>query len=157
MTNFFQITFVSLLSLALVQCSKSTSNSCRYTSPPDSFFFLIKKNNDRLPDSVLNGIRISYSENGARKYLTDLTRATEEGYALGVMTTRLIGIISADQVIKDFIIEYPSTYSNEPLHIDYQSPSKNNGCAYSLQQVNYNGHAVSPDPAITVQRVYLLE
>ena len=147
----FLLAFLFLI--AFSNCSKK--NRCHYVSIPSSLFFLLKKDGSRLPDSVLNNLKMSYYENSTTEYVSDLGRATEEGYNLGVMTTRLIGDISADKNIKMYFIEYPNG-EKDTLSVDYQPPSINNGCHYNLIQVKFNGKEITPDPAITMQKVYTL-
>lgn len=144
-----------LLSLCLINCSKSSSK-CYWQSPPPSLFFLLKKSGNRLADSILNNLKLSYLESGTKKYVPDLKRATEDGYALGIMASRKIGILSADNHIKEFTVEYPDG-SSDTLHVDFESPSPANGCYYNLKQVKYNNQLSYPDPTITIQRIYLFE
>lgn len=147
-----QIICTIVLAIGLQHCTKT--KKCQYTSPPLSFFFLIKQGGNRLPDSVLDNTRIFYFENGIKKQLSDLVRATEEGRELGVLTTRLIGLLSADQNIKTFIIEYPVDPA-DTLYVDYVSPTPANNCLYSNNLVRFNNQVATPDPAITAQRVYV--
>jgi len=144
--------FILLISIA--NCSKSKSSNCQYVSPPNSLFFLLKKAGNRLPDSILNNLKLSYNESGNKKFLSDFVRATAEGYNLGVMTTRLIGIRSADQNIKDFVIEYPNG-TTDTIYADYEPPSTNNNCLYLIKQIKYNNQISYPDPNIPQQTVYL--
>lgn len=141
-----------IFSLYIISCSKSSK--CHYDDIPNSLFFLLKKNGNKLPDSILNNLKLSYTEKGNKKYLVDFKRATEEGYDWGIVTTRLIGVMSADQNIKNFIIEYPDG-SNDSLWVDYEAPSQKNSCHYLLKQVKFNNEIASPDSSITIQTVYL--
>lgn len=153
MSKYFFV-FGFILLIAFSNCSKK--NRCHYVSLPNSLFFLLKKDGIRLPDSVLNNLKISYYENATTKYISDLGRAKEEGYNLGVMTTRLIGDISANKNIKQYFIEY-SDGEKDTLNVDYEPPSISNGCHYNLIQVKFNGKEITPDLAITMQKVYTLE
>lgn len=141
-----------VLTVALQHCSKS--KRCEYSSPPASLFFLIKKDGSRLPDAVLENTRIFYMENGNRKQLTDLVRATDEGHALGVLTSRLIGVISADQHLKTFFIEYPA-YSTDTLYVAYSPPGRDNNCVYTRDQVLFNNELITPELVISTQQVYV--
>lgn len=137
-------------------CSKS--NKCYYDTPPNSLFFLLKKGGDRLPDATLTNLKISYIEDGEKKFLPDLIRGVNEGgvdaFTMGIMTTRLIGILSADNNIKDFVIEYADG-SRDSLFVNYEGPSTNTNCFYVIKQVKYNNQVSLPDPTITLQTVYL--
>lgn len=152
MSKFIFIICIIGLTIGFTHCTKS-QNKCNYVSPPSSFFFLPKKNGNRLPDSILDNMKISYMANGSTTYVADLVRATGDGRDMGILTTRLIGILSADQNIKEFSIEFPDGTSDE-LYVDYEPPSPNNGCLYLISQIKYNGIVVQPDPAITEQTVY---
>lgn len=152
MLKYIFILYSSLLTIGLTSCSKS-QNKCHYVSPPRSFFFLLKKNGNRLPDSILDNIRIAYMKNGSKLYITDLVRATGDGREMGILTTRLIGTLSADNNIKPFSIEYPDGTVDD-LFIDYSPPSLSNNCVYIINQIKYNGLVSQPDPTITMQTVY---
>jgi hypothetical protein len=149
----FHTFMISALLVSITNCSKSKS-SCRYTTPPNSLFFLLKKAGNRLPDSVLDQVKMSYYLNGNKNYVMDLVRATGEGYNLGVLTTRSIGILSADKKIKDYYIEYANG-SKDTLFADYEAPTPATNCVYHIKQVSYNSQTASTDPNITVQTVYL--
>ncbi|HWR32976.1 MAG TPA: hypothetical protein VN451_05605, partial [Chitinophagaceae bacterium] len=104
-------------------------------------------------------LKLSYFEAGQKKYLTDFSRATDQGYDLGIMTTRNIGSTSGDNNVKDYYLEYPNG-AKDTLLVDYRHVSyneaKNNSCYcyYPLEQVKYNGVVATPDPTITQQKVY---
>jgi hypothetical protein len=84
--------------------------SCSFTRKPEtspnvmanSLFFLLNENNFKLPDSKLNQLKISYIKQGNKIYVEDLIRKTVDGYDLGVMTTRSVAFVSADDNIKNF-------------------------------------------------------
>jgi len=124
-----------------------------------SIFFLLKKNNQRLPDSILDGLRLSYFNGSAKNYVGDFVRATSDGYALGVMTTRDIGGYSAGANIKNYYLEYPNG-SLDTLFVDYRHLSYNEAvndpcyCYYPLVSVKYNGVTAQLDSSITQQKVY---
>ncbi|MFT3949394.1 MAG: hypothetical protein QM763_20690 [Agriterribacter sp.] len=146
---------ILLLSVAaFISCLKSSGSGCHYVDIPASLFFLPKHDGERLSDDVLNTITISYMDNGSKKKVTDVMRATEEGRALGVMTTRDIGALSADHNIKTFYIEYTSL-PTDTIYVDYSPPNPSTGCIYARNLVKYNNQTVLPDPAITAQTVYV--
>jgi len=128
--------------------------------PPHSLFFLIKKGGSRLPDSTLDNMKLYYYQNGIKTYLSDFGRATEEGYNLGILTTRDIGLRSGNDNIKIFYLEY--LYGQpDTLFADYRHLSTNEAkqdpcyCYYPIQQVKFNGQVTSTDPSITQEPVYI--
>lgn len=138
------------------------SGSCRKRKGalivPDSLFFVIKQNGLRLPDSVLNNMKLYYFKFGNKIYMPDFIRGSEDGYNLGVQTTRQIGHVSGDDNIKDFYLEYASG-DIDTLYVDYQYIGEAAYdhpcyCYYPMGVVKYNGNIASPDPSITQQRVY---
>ena len=147
-----------LFFIAFSNCSKS--NRCHYTGMPNSFVFLLTENGKRLPDSILTGVKTSYFQNNQKLFLTDLRRGINENgfdaYGLGILSTRLIGIFSADKNIKNYFLEYPDG-EQDTLFVDYVPPSPNNNCLYKLNQVRYNGKVILPDQSITQLKVYTLE
>ena len=126
---------------------------------PASLFFIIKQNGIRLDDNTLNDMKLYYFRSGIKTYVSDFLRATEEGYNLGVQTTRTIGDISADENIKDYYLQFPNG-DLDTLIVDYKHVNDreafNNSCYcyYPLQSVKYNGTVALPDPSITQQKVY---
>lgn len=129
---------------------------------PDSLFFVIKQNGIRLDDNTLNNMKLYYFKGGNKTYVSDFSRASEEGYNLGVQTTRAIGTISADENIKDYYLEFPNS-DIDTLYVDYKHVGDNEAfnnscyCHYPLQAVKYNGMVTSQDPTITQQRVFLFD
>ena len=125
----------------------------------NSLFFVIKTNNLRLPDSVLNNLKLYYFKNNVKTFVPDFVRATGEGYNLGVMTTRDIGNLSGDANIKAYYLEYQNstkdTLSINYKHVNYDE-AKNNSCYcyYPLLEVKYNGVSAQLDSSITQQKVY---
>lgn len=152
--SFVLLICVGLL-LTVSHCKKLEKEKCTYVSPPASFFFLLKQSGNRLPDEELNNLKISYWEGGVKKYVSDLGRAGEDGYTLGVMSSRLMGLLSADQNVKAFTLEYGSG-KKEALYVDYETAMPANNCVYTIREVRYNSQLVAPDPMISQQSVYLL-
>jgi hypothetical protein len=148
-------TFAILLTLTLFGCSREKGPIV----VPDSLFFVLKHNNVRLDDQILDNIRLYYYRSGVKTYVIDFTRATEEGYNLGVITTRRIGDYSADENIKDYYLEFPNS-DIDTLFVDYKHLKQNEAfnnpcyCYYPLQAVKFNGVNAIPDPSITLQKVY---
>lgn len=158
---FTLIATVSLLS-QIMSCNKKTPLGPQGIN--NTLFFLIKKNNQRLPDSVLNATKLSYFENGIKQYQSDLSRGINEGgfYAadLGILTTRNTGAISSDKAIKDYFLEYPDG-TKDTLFIDYRNVSyeeaKSNSCyCYRpLVGLRYNGQTPIKDASINQAEVYV--
>ncbi len=129
---------------------------------PDSLFFIIKQNGQRLDDNTLNDMKLYFFTAGSKTYITDFIRCNNEGnfnaYDSGGQTTRKIGYVSGDDNIKDFYLEY-SNGDIDTLYVDYRyigeaaydDPCY---CYYPMGVVKYNGNIASPDPAITQQRFY---
>ena len=161
-TTVLLITFSCLI---IAACSKSNEyNNLR--SIPYSIFLKITKNGNRLPDSVLDNLKLSYYQNGSKKYISDFIRCINEGGInardLGFMTTNIIGINSGDYNIKDYYIEYPNG-TNDTLFVDYRhlstADAANDSCAclYPLKQLKYNGIKPKLDTTIKYQTMYIFE
>ena len=131
---------------------------------PHSLAFIIKNSGQRLPDSILNNLKLSYYNMGIKKYISDFSRGTNEqeikGYDLGIMGTRDIGFKSADNNIKNYYIEYPNG-NIDTLFVDYrhysacEADTSSCGCSYPMYVVKYNDKNVVLDTAITVLPVYI--
>ena len=115
-----------LFFIAFSNCSKT--KKCHYTGVPHSLFFLLNKGGNRLPDSVLNNLKISYSENGQKLFVNDVERGINEGgfnaCDLGIITTRLIGFISAEHNIKSILLNILMVASIHYMLIIYHLHSK---------------------------------
>lgn len=129
---------------------------------PYPVFLLIKEKNSRLPDNLLNQLRLFYLKENKRNYIYDFTRGTDGYDTLGIMSTVDIGFVSADQGIKDFYIDYPSG-DVDTLFADFQNiPSKDASgnycyCTTPLIELKFNGKIAIPDTSRKEQMVYLLE
>ncbi len=132
--------------------------------PPHSIFFVIKSNGARLPDSVLNNMRMYYYENNIKKYVTDFTRAVNEAgvqaYDLGIQTTRNIGFISGDENIKTYYLDYEYG-PDDTLFVNYVHLTEKQAkrdpcyCYYPLKEVKYNGVVASLDLSLNNIKAYL--
>jgi hypothetical protein len=126
---------------------------------PNSLFFLLTESSNRLPDSILNSIKISYIKQGNKYYINDLIRATGSGYDIGVMTTRSVAFVSANDNIKNFNIEYYDG-SSDDLFIDYikldlESAKKNSCfCYYPRNDIRFKNTSAILDSNIKEQQVY---
>ncbi len=133
-------------------CKKGSA--CHYFSMPNSLFILLTQGGKRLPDSILDYTKISYYQDGNKKYLTDFTHAGLEWNALGIMTTRDIGSASAGLGIKTYFIEYPDA-TKDTLYADYESPSPSTSCVYVLHTIKYNGMLIKQDTTYKGGEVYV--
>ena len=152
--------------LIVIAASILVSGSCRKRKGalivPDSLIFIIKQNGQRLDDNTLNNMKLYYWKAGVKTYMNDFVRGINEGtfnaFDLGVQTTRQIGNVSGDDKIKDFYLEFQSGYI-DTLYVDYQYIGEAAYdhpcyCYYPMGVVKYNGVIASPDPSITVQKVF---
>lgn len=130
---------------------------------PSSLGFVVKKANVRLPDSIINNVKLFYFKNGVKTYMNDFIRGINEGpfaaYDLGVQTTRNIGFTSADDNIKNYFLEFANG-DIDSLVVDYRHLGENDAfrnpcyCYYPLEQVSYNGRIALPDSTIIQQKVF---
>lgn len=81
----------------LIVCCKKNSNNCNQIAEPPVFFSQIKKNGIVLDDSVLDGIKIYCLLKNDKKYISDLSPATDMYAGKGILTSRQIGTFE-DQV-----------------------------------------------------------
>lgn len=148
------------------------SSSCNKKDPlgpqiiNNSLIFVLKKNNNRLPDSILNNIKMYYYTNGQKIRMSDLERGIDEGTflanSLGILATRNIGATSGDDNIKSYYLEYPNG-TQDTLFVDYRHVSYNEAvnnncyCYYPLIEVRYNGQVAPIDTSISAQKVYLFK
>lgn len=158
--------------IIILLCCIAVFSSCERESVfgprviPYSLLFLIKENGVRLPDSVLNNMKLFYLQNGGKKYVYDLRRGINEGpfaaYDLGVQVTSNVGDLSAEAGIKNYFLEYPSG-DIDTLFVNYVSVNTQQAqqepcfCYYPLREVKFNGVAVGLDTSIYYQTVYGFE
>lgn len=127
---------------------------------PHTFNFIVKTNGMRLPDSILNNLRLFYLSDNSRQYVSDFGRAGSDGYNLGAMLTRDIGLKSGNNNIKDYYLEYPGG-SIDTLFVDYrhytacEADTSKCGCIYPLYAVKYKGAAAPIDTSIHQIQVFL--
>ncbi len=150
--------------ISMVACNKKTPLGPQVIN--SSLIFLVKKNNQQLPDSILSNMKMSFYQNGSKLYQQDFVRAVNEGpfYGadLGVMGPRNIGVTSGDNGVKDYYLGYPDG-SRDTLFVDYQhvnyNEAKNNSCYcyYPLVGLRFNGQVPSLDSSIKEQNVYLFK
>lgn len=131
---------------------------------PHSMNYIIKYNNSRLSDEILDNIKIYYFNDNFRTTMPDLRRPNNEinvlYYDLGVMTTREIGFISGEKLIKDFFIAYPNG-DMDTLFVDYKSLSGEEACKHPckcccpIELIKFNGEIAQIDTSIKDNIVYI--
>lgn len=143
-----------------MQCSKYGKCAFDTYLVPHSLFFIVKKNDQRLDDVTLNSIKLFYNKGVSKLYVSDFIRGSDEGYNLGVLTTRDIGFKSADEGIKNYYLEYING-DLDTLFVDYKRLSQEDACNhvckcnYPLESVKFNGKVVEIDSSIKQQKVYI--
>ncbi len=141
MKKVLMIITILLLSHWISSCKKSTSDSqCKNVAMPSSLILRIFKNGIKTSDLILKDVKLSYYEANTKKYVTDFTiNNLETSYQnMGLITTRLIGILSADDKIKTYFIEYPNSWVSDTLYVDYSPRSNTNSCQYVQQPCKNN-------------------
>lgn len=132
---------IMLLSSCFVSCKKTNSdNICKYDAMPSSLILKFLKNGVKVSDLILKDLKLSYYEANTKKYVSDFSiNNLETSYQnMGLITTRLIGVLSADNNIKTFFIEYPNSWPSDTLYVDYSPRSNTNGCQYVQQPCKCN-------------------
>jgi hypothetical protein len=156
------IIFILFAFIIISSCKKKSEECPPFFGQalPTTLYFVIKTNNTRLPDSILNSTKLYYLSSNSKNYISDFGRAGSNGYNLGAMITREIGFKSGDDKIKDFYLEFPSG-DIDTLYVDYgkltgcEAAVSSCGCLYPRNIVKYNGLSTNYDPTITEQQVYL--
>lgn len=136
------------LIFGLFACKKTNSeSSCKYDALPNSLILKITKNGKVLDDSILADCKLYYNEGLVKKYVNDFTFNNLEAQykGRGLISSRRIGILSADYNIKTFYIEYAQSWPVDTLSIDYLKPMPSNNCLYLQNTVNHSGVAAAVD------------
>ena len=151
------LNFITLLVLfSLFSCQKAPSLGCSVTNPPSSFFFQLKQNGQNLPAIIANNISIAYFDNNIKKYIVDLSPATDYYANQGILTTRSIVLTCCgNNGIKTFYIEYANGFSNDTLYLDYSAGTPTNNCQYLFNSAKFNGQVLIRDSAFKYQPVYV--
>jgi hypothetical protein len=152
--------FIFSLSLCLV--NYSCYKKCAFSTydVPFSLFFIVKENGSRISDNLLNQVKLYYYKDSNKIIIPDFIRGTEEGFDLGVLTSREIGFISGEDNIKNYFIDY-NNGDIDTLYIDYKSLSQEDACNHPcrcccpLELVKFNGKIAALDSTIKVQKVYV--
>ena len=152
------ILYSVFLIILFISCKRNDSGSCLYSyQPPNSFFFIIKTGGQSLPNNILDSIKISYTENSIKKYITDLSYAVDYYANKGILVTRNIGSTSGDSGITTFYLEFSNKLKTDTLYINFTKPAVSNGCVYVLNEVKYNNKVSGIDSAFKYQPVYLFD
>lgn len=131
----------------ITSCNKN-SNKCKWAAEPPVFLFQIKKNGSALNNSVLTGTKLSYINNGNKKYVSDLSVATDSS---GILGSRQIGTFEK----QTFFIEYPNNSDIDTLEVQNSMPSLSTNCQYKIVQVRFNNNMVTSDITIINRPLYI--
>ena len=137
--------FITLLSV--IGCNKNI-DTCKYAAEPPLFLFQIKKDGIVLNDSVLTGIKISYFTGNTKKYITDISIASDSS---GVLLSGQMG--SFENGV--FFIEYANSFTGDTLQIQNVLPSPVTNCEYKVAVVSFNNILVSPDSMVDNRPLYV--
>lgn len=125
---------ISCSSMLLVTCGKN-SNTCHWAAEPPDFIFQINHNGKIIPDSILNEIKISYYQNGIKKYIPDLGTATDTNYInRGLMGSREIGTFEN----QTFFLEYSNGFAIDTLIVNNLLPTPATNCQYKVKQIRFD-------------------
>jgi hypothetical protein len=110
--------------ISIICFSNCTKNEKKYPNLlPSVLFFKIIESNNKLPDTILDSLKMFYFDNNIKTYVLDFSLATNEvtynAYSEGVLATRDVGFLSGDKNIKMFYLEYPNK-NLDTLLINYK-------------------------------------
>lgn len=155
--------FKSFYPIAIFICSFLSFSSCKkkgchWASVPDTLMLEFRQNGSQLPDSILQKVKISYFDNGTKKYISDLAVASDSTFSnLGLMGTRTIGSISSGSINK-FYIEYSNGWSKDSIYVHYIPPSEKTNCRYKQEPLKFNTHTAPVDTSFHFgSPVYILD
>jgi hypothetical protein len=140
-----------ILFFGIAACKKTKNETdCKYDAIPNSMFLKITKNGIVLNDTVLANCKLSYIDGAIKKYITDFSKnnLASQYQGMGLISTRLVGILSADNSIKTFYLEYPQAWSIDTLTIDYLKPTPSTNCLYIQNSVKQNGVPAEIDSSL---------
>lgn len=130
---------------------KKKNNSCKNYVPPNSLFFQIIKNGDKLPDNILKNLKLYYTKNDTKIYIADLNLATDVFAKKGIMTTRNIGTLGAN----NYVLEYGNGFLNDTLYIEYSDATPATDCRFQLKKVVFKNEEISASNSFGYQPVYI--
>lgn len=153
-----------ILAISLFKCNCYKDCAFGTYDIPHSLIFVVKKDNNRLEDSILDNMKLFYYKNGMKLYISDFSRSKNEGQYyfrdLGLQGSLDIGFKSSEDNIKDYFLEYPNG-DIDTLFVDYKSLSQKEACEHPcrcccpLERMKFNSKVVSIDSSIKVQTVYI--
>lgn len=142
------IAVLSLCSFStfLLCCKKSSQPTCKYDSIPSSLILKFTKNGNPVGDNILTNVKLSYFEGSTKKYVTDFAISTDTvNQNKGLKASRNIGILSADNNIKTYYIEYPNGWTEDTLYVDYLPNTPSTNCVYVQNAIKVNVQMASID------------
>ena len=155
----FLLFFVWIFILSCTKGDPSPSIGPRVK--PFNLVFKFIKNKEKLPDSILNNIKLSYYLNNIKQYQS-IYPAADTFSKLGIQTTDIdFGFISADDGVKNYYFEFPDG-SKDTLYADYrrnteaQAFSDTCFCYIPLKHIYINGKIPNIDSSLMMYgTVYL--
>jgi hypothetical protein len=154
---------LAMLVIFLVSgCKKEEEHPLGPRSIPSPVFFLIKKNGQRLSETVLNRTDLYYYKDNKKNYVPDFARGVDGFDTLGIMATLQIGILSGQDHIKEYYLDY---YDGDidTLFVNHHYLSQEEAlkhpcfCHFPLVDLKFNGKNPPADSSIKVQKVYLFQ
>lgn len=125
----------------------------------------IRENGVRASDEVLDNVKLSYFEMGNKFFIKDFQRGSNDGpykyYDLGLMGSIDIGIVSGEQNIKTYFLEY-NDGDIDTLLVNYKYLSASEACddqckcLYPLQEIKFNNKNPPIDSSVLTERAYIL-
>lgn len=143
----------TIVGIVIVQfaCTKVSgpNSGCEFSAIPSSLILEFKKDGTIMPDSILAGVKLSYNDGGAKKYVSDFTISNlDSAYQRkGLITSREVGFLSADKNLKTYYIEYFNGWANDTLYVDYITRSPATKCVYVEKPPKFNGSILGADSA----------
>ena len=137
----------------LLKCKKNSE--CSSAAPPLSLFFLIKENNDTLPLSILESVKMSYIVGGKKNYIYYLGPAIDYYANEGILVTNSIAELITQNDIQTFFLEYPNSNTVDTLNIQCFPPTENTGCQFKWGNIKFNGQSAQIDTSFKYQPVYI--
>lgn len=139
---FYLIAIFICIFLSFSSCKKK---GCHWASVPDTLILEFRQYGSQLPDSILQKVKLSYFDNGTKKYISDLAVASDSTSSnLGLMGTRNIGSISSGSNNK-FYIEFQNGWSKDSIYMHYIPPSEKTNCSYKQEPLKFNNQIAPID------------
>ena len=103
-----------------------------------------------LPGSVLDQIELYYFQYNIKKQVPDFGRAPGSGYQAGILYSKDIVSLSANDQVKDYYMKFPDG-DIDTFYVDYQLVSEEDGraetcsCVKPLRRLLFNGKPLPLD------------